>query len=87
MQTYQVQIAVLGTHNGETAEVWSNRGTIRGKSMASMLRRAYYGVFSGNFDAHPQRNEVLFHSKYRSKPVLRLVENGTPDRQLVVEGN
>jgi len=74
MKEYQVQISVLGTVDGESAEVWSDRGTIKGRSMSSMLRRAYYSLFNGNFDAHPQEGSVLFHNKYHDKPVLRLVE-------------
>lgn len=74
MKSYTIQISVLGTVNGESAEVWSDRGSVKGKSMPSMLRRAYYSVFSGNFDAHPQRGSVLMHNKYHDMPVLRLVE-------------
>jgi hypothetical protein len=75
MQVYRVQIMVLGERDGETAEVWSDRGTIRGKSMPSMLRRAYYSMFTGNFDARPQRGNVLYHPKYKDKPILRLIES------------
>jgi len=70
MKNYQIQIAV----GGDTHVTWSNRGTIRGKSMSAMLRRAYYMCFTGNFDAHPQRENILFHNKYNEMPVLQLVE-------------
>jgi hypothetical protein len=58
MKNYQIQIAV----GGDTHVTWSNRGTVRGKSMSAMLRRAYYMCFTGNFDAHPQRENILFHT-------------------------
>lgn len=59
---------------GDTGIVWVNRGTIRGKSFKSMLQKAFYMVFNGNFHKHPQKDNVLFHVKYHDIPVLRLVE-------------
>lgn len=74
MKNYEIQIMVLGSVNGESANVWSARGTISGRSIPAMLKRAYYRCFSGNFQSHPQRENVLMHNRYHEVPVLRLVE-------------
>lgn len=77
MKTYKIQVRVLGLVDNQSAEVWADRGTIKGKSIPAILKRAYYQSFRGNFDAHPQSGTVLMHNKHRDRPVLRIVEVDT----------
>lgn len=82
MKKYQVQIAVLGNHQGRSAEVWSNRGCVTAKLVSSALRRAYNANFGGLFDRHKQEGSVLI-SRVIDRPILRLVEVGSQDGELV----
>lgn len=75
MKTFRIEIA---TGNNE----WRDGGTIRGKSPASLLRRAYNRAAGGIFDRHRIDLPTLtvFHSKYTDWPIIRLVptEGATP---------
>jgi hypothetical protein len=70
MKNYTIEIAIL---DGD-GQRWVPKGTIRGKSMPRILRRAYYENFTGRFETHNQVGNTLMHNKYPTMPVLRLVE-------------
>ncbi len=67
MKDYLVQIAINA--NGE----WADRGTLRGRSLKAVLKRAYLANFDGIFERMPRSGNTVFH-KTLNIPVLRIVE-------------
>jgi len=72
MKSYRIEIAVGWDESGQ--DIWSARGEIKGRSIPSIIRRAYYQNFNGLFDPHPVRNLIVFNAKHHNIPILRLIE-------------
>lgn len=66
MKTYRIEIA--------TGDTWIERGTIKGKTISAILKRAYCANFRGWFESHPQRGNTLMHNRYNEMPILRIIE-------------
>lgn len=73
MKTYRIEEA--RGFNPDNTPVWVPCGTIKGKKLAAVLRRAFYTINPlGNYEARRVVENTVYHAKYREMPVLRVVE-------------
>lgn len=73
MKTYRIEEA--RGFNADNTPVWVPCGTLKGKKLAAVLRRAFYTINpTSNYETRRVEGNTVYHAKYRDIPVLRVVE-------------